>query len=693
MNSALLIEIGVEELPPMAVQPLADAFARDVVSGLDSAGITRGEAKALATPRRLAVLISETAGASESEAIEKTGPTVAIAFDENGEPTRAGEGFARSMGTTVDRLDVVSDGGSERLVYRGIVEGRPLGELLQGIVDDALRSLPIPKRMRWGESDAAFVRPVHWVVAQHGRDTLPLKVFGVTAGNTTHGHRFHHPEPITLNEATDYVDRLRHPGYVLVDPAERRVRLMSEVESAASSLDGLAMMPEALVTEVLALVEWPVGIAGRFDRRYLRLPREVLIATLEGHQRYFPVENASGALLAGFVTVANLESRDPSQVVAGNERVVHPRLADALFFWNQDIKAGLSTRVDALQQVSFEESLGSMADKSARIRRIAAAVAESAGADAETVDRACVLAKADLLTEMVGEFPELQGLMGGYYAEAEGQSTSVVRALAEQYAPANAGDAIADTPAGRALAVADKLDTLAGIFAINKRPTGDKDPYGLRRAALGVLRTLIEAKVHCDLQDLLSCAIAAQPVDPPSDTRPALWMFHMERLRHYYRDRGIPSPQFESVAALDIRDMYDFDRRIHAVNEFARRDAARIVGAAHKRIRNIVRRNASSKTADDINTALLDEEAEVALHNAWINLKSDVAKASAEGEYGDALACLATLGDPLDAFFEAVMVMTEDKERRANRLALLAAIDELCRRVADLSYLSIEASP
>lgn len=690
MSASLLIEIGVEELPPKAMQPLARSLAEGLAGQLDDNGLARGRVSWFASPRRLAVHIAETAEASPAESIEKQGPTVEIAYDAEGNPTKAGEGFARSVGAPLDALATEDSDKGRRLVYRGTAPGRALGELLQPAVDAALRALPIPKRMRWGDSDAAFVRPVHWVVALHGSDVLPLDVFGEQADRYTRGHRFHYPENIALDNADVYAERLKNPGWVLADVDERRDRVVEGVAAAAESLGGRALIDDELVDEVVALVEWPVGIAGRFDARYLDLPREVLIATLEDHQRYFPVEADDKTLVAGFVTVANIESRDPAQVVAGNERVIRPRLADALFFWEQDRRRGLADRIPDLARVSFQQSLGSMADKSQRIGRIATDIAAAIDTDPDDVQRSAELAKTDLLTEMVDEFPELQGVMGGYYAAMEGETRAVALAIPEQYAPSGAGAPIAATDVGRCIALADRLDTMAGIFAIDKRPSGDKDPFGLRRAALGVLRTLIEGRIRIDLAALLETALRIQPVTPIDGTADALWTFHMERLRNYYADHDVPAAYFEAIAALRITDMCDFDHRIRALREFAALPAASVVCAAHKRIRNILKRNAEATIATSVDSEILVDPAEQRLYDELSQHAEAVESAACGADYKTALSALAPLAEPLDAFFEEVMVMSDDPALQRNRLALLTQIDGLCRRVADISCLSAE---
>lgn len=689
MTATLLIEIGVEELPPKAMRALADAFANGVANALTEAGLEIGAVRRYATPRRLAVSIADVADTTAPTAVEKAGPTLAIAFDENGNPTKAAEGFARSLNTTVATLDREDSDKGERLVYRATEPGRMIDSLLQGAVDHAIRVLPIPKLMRWGDSDVAFVRPVHWLVALYADRVLPLELFEITADRETRGHRFHHGQPIILDDASAYAASL-FDAHVIVDPDERKQRIEHQVQQAGAQFGGLALIDDALTEEVAALVEWPAAVAGRFDPRFLTLPREVLISTLQEHQRYFPITADDGSLMAGFITVTNIESRDVAQVIAGNERVVHPRLADALFFWDQDRRQGLEALVDSLSRVTFEQSLGSLGDKSARVAAIGARLCEPAQADPAIVARAASLAKADLLTDMVDEFPDLQGTMGYYYAADANEPQAVAEAIAEQYAPIRAGAGIAVTPAGRVLALADKLDTLAGIFSINRRPSGDKDPFGLRRAALGVLRTLIEAGISLDLRAALDEAIAEQPVTAKEDTAEALWMFHMERLRGYYADRGIGIDRFEAVANVALTDIVEFDRRIKALDAFGHDAAAQTVAGAHKRIRNILRKNASELPDTGFDAALTEQAAEKELAGALQAQQRAVLRAMEKHDPATALAGLAALAQPLDAFFDQVMVMTDDAGLRRNRLALLRQLDELCRNVADISCLSLD---
>lgn len=686
MSASLLIELGTEELPPKALRALAESFAKALAAGLAEADVPAGEARAYASPRRLAAHVPEVADKAPDRDEERLGPAVAAAFDAAGNPTKAAEGFARSCGVAVTELERRETDKGERLAYRGTAPGRSLEALLPELLADALKRLPIPKRMRWGDSEEAFVRPVHWLVALHGGRTLPLQAFGCAAGHTSYGHRFHHPGAIELADADDYVARLENPGYVLVDLERRRDEVRERVAAAGAEDGGQALMDEGLIDEVTALVEWPVALAGSFDERYLALPREVLIATLEGHQRYFPVAGPDGGLLPRFVTVANIDSPEPQRVIAGNERVVRPRLADALFFWEQDRRRGLEALVPGLARVTFQRDLGSLADKGERVRTVAEWLARRLDVADTPVARACTLAKADLLTEMVDEFPELQGTMGRYYAEQAGENEAVAAALEEQYQPRHAGAPIAAGSVGQVLALADRLDTLAGVFGLGQRPSGEKDPFALRRSALGVLRTVIEAGLDVDLGQALEIAAQSQPIEFDREAIVAeLLEFHLDRLRGYYADRGVGSDAFESVAALGLRRPLDFDRRIRAVQGFLEASTGARLCGAHKRIRNILKDGAPDSGVD---AGLLAEPAEQALHQALGALRDEVEARRAEGDYGAALERLATLEAPVDRFFDEVLVMSDDRAVRDNRLALLAELDAVCRSVADISRLT-----
>ncbi|HYM26892.1 MAG TPA: glycine--tRNA ligase subunit beta, partial [Steroidobacteraceae bacterium] len=508
-----LAEIGTEELPPKALRALAEAFVAGVRTGLGKAGLAHGEVSGFATPRRLAVLVKRLAATQAPQNLKRRGPPLSAAFDAAGAPTRAALAFAESCGVNVDALAKVEEGKGTFLYFEGTRAGGRAADLLPGIVQGALDALPIPRRMHWGEGQALFVRPVHWVVMLYGREVVPATLLETAAGRHTHGHRFHAPRPLSLASPGAYEKTLRERGHVIADFAVRRERIRAGVTAVAASLNGRALMSDALLDEVTALVEWAVPLAGSFEERFLKLPREVLISTLEDHQRYFPVESAAGALLPAFITVSNIESRDPAKVRAGNERVVRPRLADAAFFWEQDRKQPLALRLASLDGVTFQVQLGSLGDKTRRVRRLAGDIAVTIGGSRENAQRAAALCKCDLLTAMVGEFPELQGVMGTYYAQADGEGQEVALAIREHYLPRGAGDALPTTRAGLALAIADKLDTLAGIFAIGGRPSGTKDPFGLRRAALGVQRILIEKGLDLDLKAQIAQALAGVRAD------------------------------------------------------------------------------------------------------------------------------------------------------------------------------------
>lgn len=686
MNQTLLLEIGTEELPPKALLRLANVFREKLLEGLAESGLAMGKAQVYATPRRLAVAIAEVADSAPDQHIEKLGPALDKAFDPKGQATAAASGFARSCGVAVEDLQQRNTSKGQRLAYRGTEPGKALSTLLPSIITDALKALPIPKRMRWGNLDAAFVRPVHSVVALHGSDVLPLTLFGCVAGRSTQGHRFHCPKPIELPNASSYAKLLRNPGYIIADFDERRALVRDQVVVAAKKKGGMALIDEALLDEVTALVEWPVALAGDFGEEFLQLPPEVLVATLQGHQRYFPVAADDGKLLACFVTVANIESKDPAQVIAGNERVVKPRLSDALFFWQTDRRRGLESYVSELAEVSFVHALGSVADKSVRVAKLAVSLAATLGVDSVSVARAATLAKADLLSEMVGEFPELQGIMGRYYAQAE--NPAVAQALQEQYAPRHSGTTIPKSDVGQVLAIADKLDTLAGIFSIGKRPSGDKDPYALRRAGLGLLRILIEAELDIDLKVTLEQAVNNQPVDSDHAAVAAdLTQFLLDRLRGYLAEQGVAPGVFEAVAALGLGNPYDFSRRVQAVQAFLDAPEAQQLCATHKRIRNILK---NAEALPELDPDLLSEAAEIALFTTLQKLQTTVKKLTQATEYASALLTLAGLQRPVEAFFEHVLVMDKNVAIRSNRLALLAALDHMCQQIADISKLAVD---
>ncbi len=697
-----LVEIGTEELPPKALSRLSDAFTAGVIEGLDAAGLAHGEHRSFAAPRRLAVLVRKLQSRQEDQIIEKRGPPVRVAFDEEGEPTRAAQAFAQGVGIEVEKLDRLATDKGEWLIYRGVQDGKPAAQLLPDIVDQSLARLPIPKRMRWGAGDAEFVRPVHWVLMMHGSAVVPAEILGCGSGTVTCGHRFHASGPIELNDPAAYAEVLATQGSVLADFAARRARISELIAEAAAQLDGTAVVEPEVLDEVTALVEWPVPVSGRFDEEFLELPEEVLIATLQDHQRYFPVRGSDGRLMPAFIAISNLDSRDPAQVQAGNERVVRPRLADAAFFWQQDLRQSLASRRDALRQVVFEKDLGSLHDKSARVATLGHQMAhnllDGEGFDAGTFEqwvvRAAHLAKTDLLTSMVGEYPELQGRMGYYYALHDEEPQEVAHALEEQYLPRHAGDRLPEHAAGRVLALADRLDTLAGIFVVGKRPTGSKDPYALRRAALGLLRILIEDHIDLDLKGCVAKAVALQPAQPqdPQALTDEVFGFITDRLRAYYLDgqapelKAVSSEMFESVHARAPVSPLDFHQRLSAVNAFMQLEAGDSLAGANKRIANILR-DAADEQGSEIETHLLCEPAEAQLHAALMHVADAHADRLVQRDYGAILTALAGLREPVDGFFDTVMVMAEDKQTRANRLALLRSLRALFLDVADLSLI------
>ena len=688
-TATLLFELGMEELPPGALDDLSDRLAAAIADGLERAGVGYATSRALGAPRRLAVQIEAVARRQPDRDFERRGPALTVAFDGNGAPTRAAEGFARSCGVEVDQLQTLETDEGAWLVHRGTETGRDTRELLPDIIDHSLRHLPIPKRMRWGDQSSEFVRPVHWVVLMLDEAVIPVTVFGVDSGHESRGHRFHHPEPVALAHAGDYTTAMRD-AHVLVDRAERREHIRNGVRAEGEAIGGQAVIDPDLLNEVNALVEWPVVLSGSFDEAFLRVPPEALISSMEGHQRYFPVRDVDGHLLPRFITVANIDSRDPARVVAGNERVIRPRLADAAFFWDQDRARTLESRLPALEQVVFQKQLGSLADKSARVAELAASYADRFGSDPAQARRAARLAKADLVTEMVDEFPELQGIMGRYYATEDGEADAVAIALDEVYQPRFAADAIAASPLGRLLAVAERADTLTGIFAIGKAPTGAKDPFALRRAALGLLRSLIEGGHPVDLTALLRDAAARQPagLDAEAQVQP-LVEFCLERLRGSYHEAGYGAELFEavrSVRSLDAIEPLDFDRRLRACHDFARLPAAGSLAGANKRIRNILRKADRTPPAE-IDAERLLEPAEQALYTAMEELAPAVEALIAQGAYSEALTRLAELREPIDRFFDGVMVMSDDPAVQTNRLALLQRLQHLFLAIADVSAL------
>lgn len=681
-----LFELGTEELPPVALPELERALADGIRNGLATAGLPHGDLISYAAPRRLAVLVRDIAEQQPEQLLKRRGPPVSAAFDKTGQPTRAATAFAESCGVDMASLSRVTEGKGEFLYFEGSKPGAPTNSLLAAIIQTALDALPIPKRMRWGASDAEFVRPVHWLILRFGNEVLDATLLDTRAGSTTRGHRFHAPGELSLPTPADYAEVLFKSGHVIAHFGERRERIREQVESAAARLGGRAVFDDALLDEVTALVEWPVPVEGRFDDAFLELPREVLISTLQEHQRYFPVEDAAGKLTPWFITISNIDSRDPSRVREGNERVVRPRLSDAAFFQRQDRRAPLRSWREGLDRVTFQAKLGSIGDKVRRISNLASQIAPLVGGQATLATQAAELCKCDLLSAMVGEFPELQGITGANYAIADGEPAEVASAIREHYLPRGAGDELPSTPTGIAVALADKLDTLAGIFGIGQKPSGTKDPFALRRAAIGVLRILLERRLDLDLADLVAKAVALQPVSTP-DTQSDVLGFMMDRLRAIQLEAGHGSESFDAVQATGSTRPGDIQLRLEALRRFRELPEAESLAAANKRIANILKKTETGSLSTNIDVASLREPAEQNLASALDAIASSVDAHLRSAEYDAALTLLASLRPTIDAFFNDVMVNDPDAALRANRLALVNRVRTLFSGVADLSRL------
>lgn len=683
----LLFELGTEELPPKSLLTLSRALQAQVEAGLGKAGLTFADIESYATPRRLALIVRCLDVAQPDQEIERRGPAAQAAYQPDGSPSRALEGFLRSCNATAEQLITLETDKGAWVAVRQTVKGMRTAERVPDILRQALAGLPIAKRMRWGDGTAEFVRPVHWVVLLFGDEVIEADILGIPTGRTSRGHRFHGQGSITLASPADYAATLERDGRVLADFATRQRKVRALAEAAAASVNGRAVIDDDLLDEVTALVEWPVPVLGGIEARYLELPAEVLITTIQNNQKYFPVKDAQGRLLPYFITFSNLDSTRSDTVREGNERVVRPRLADAEFFWNLDRRRTLESRVEELGQVTFQKTLGSLLDKNERVRHLAQIIAERLGFDGAAADRAARLAKADLLTAMVGEFPELQGIMGRYYALAEGEPVAIAMAIEEQYLPRVSGGALPETDTGRVLALAEKLDTLAGIFSAGLIPTGDKDPYALRRAALGAIRIIIESGLELDVPELLDAALGQfRHAFDAGKTRELVHNFMLERLRGYCLDRGYRPDEFEAVLAVWPASLVDFERRLGAVRAFRHLPEAESLAAANKRIRNILRKAGEAVVAN-VDDAGLSEPAEKALLEAVRDARESTLPMLQQGDYAAALRRLAQLRACVDGFFDTVMVMAEDAALRRNRLGLLAIVEGLFLDIADISRL------
>ena len=726
----LLIELGTEELPVKALPGLAQALFDGVIDALQKRGIAfdREGAKPLYTPRRLAVLLPGVAVEQPEQRSEVLGPYLNIALDAEGKPTRALEGFAAKAGIDWTTLQKTTDQKGERFVHRAVTPGARTAALLPEILKEALAAMPIPKPMRWGDHDYGFARPAHWLVLLLGDAVVDAEVFGIKADRMSRGHRFHHEKTVWIGTPNDYVDALR-AAKVLVDPEERRARVVAEVESAALKVGGTPRITDDNLEQVQCLVEWPKAVLCAFEREFLAVPQEALIATMEANQKFFPVLDAEGKLTEHFIGIANIESKDESEVRKGYERVIRPRFADAKFFFDEDLKQGLASMNEGLKTVTYQAKLGSVHDKVQRVAALAESIAAEVGVDPQLARRAAELAKADLQSRMVNEFPELQGIAGRYYAAAAGESAEVAAAIDEAYMPRFAGDAIAPSKLGQVLAIAERLDTLAGGFNVGLKPTGNKDPFSLRRNALGLARTIIESGLELGLSAHLHSAAGlaspsgeapdkANPLAHIDSTNRELPEFILDRLRAYYADQGVTPQQFEAVAALmrliaaraapttagdsvgaaqaaiaghadnASGSLLDFDRRLKAIGEFAKLPEAEALAAANKRIRNILKK-ADIAIPTTVDTALFAEDAERDLHAAVEQAIADTDDALKTRDYVAVLGRLARLRPQVDTFFDKVMVNADDAAVRGNRLALLQRLADRLGSVAAIEHLSV----
>lgn len=681
----LLFELGCEELPPKSLKKLSQALLDNILAGLQEAGLSYNQGRAYATPRRLAVLIDDLQTFQADKVVEKRGPAVLAAFGADGAPSKAAQGFAASCGTTVEQLEKLQTDKGEWLVFKQAVKGQPTTELVPDIIRKSLNNLPIAKRMRWGDFDAEFARPVHWAVLLFGDEVIETDILGLKTGRCTRGHRFHAPQALDITSPHDYLEILEQQGKVLPDFEQRMTRIREAAHQAAANVGGIAHIEEDLLEEIAALNEWPVPVVGNFDARFLELPMEVLITTMQSNQKYFPVKNAEGGLLPHFITFANIESSNPDAIRQGNERVVLPRLVDAEFFWKQDRKHSLADRVDSLKTIVFQKDLGTLFDKTERVANLAALIAEKLGADVALAKRAALLAKTDLMTNMVGEFANLQGTMGRYYAAADGEHLEVALALEEYYYPKQSGGATPSGRIGQVLALAEKIDTLAGIFSAGLIPTGDKDPYALRRATLGILRVLIENGIGLDIAELLDAALDQFSHGfSKVETRQKVIDFIFDRLKGYCLDQGYSSDEFEAVLAVNPTRPMDFMLRLRAVQSFRQLPEAESLAAANKRISNILKKS-EQPVSDSIGT--LVEVAEKNLLVAAEEAEAAIHPLLTEQNYPMALSRLAQLRDTVDAFFDHVMVNTDDVALRNSRLALLAMLSNQFLKIADISKL------
>lgn len=690
MANNYLIEIGTEELPPTSLKIFSNAFSDYIETALTDKGLSFTSAKRFATPRRLAIVIEALAESTPLEKVKAWGPPAAIAVDKEGNPSKAAEAFAKKNGLTVTDLTTENDGKADKLVALLEAGGEKTVDLIGDIVKQALASLPIPKRMRWGSSREEFVRPVQWVVLLQDEKVLDETILGIQSSKLTRGHRFHCAENFAIHSPLSYQQQLLEQGRVVASYEDRQAAIKTQIETAAKAINGTAVIDCDLLDEVTGLVEWPVALAGNFDESFLSVPAEALISSMKEHQKYFHVIDAKHNLLPMFITVSNIESKDPAQVIDGNERVIRPRLADAAFFYSTDKQTSLQDKRDKLKTVVFQAKLGSIYDKTERIKTLAAFMATELGVDASNTLRAAELCKSDLVSNMVYEFPDMQGIAGSHYAKHDGETDAVAAAIVEQYQPKFAGDSLPASDIGALIALADRLDTIVGIFGIGQIPSGSKDPFALRRASLGVLRILVEKKFDLDLRLLITQAANAFTDLPKADTVVDNVLSYMiERFRSWYEEESIAPEIFQSVSAINLSCPLDINNRVHAVAAFTKLDSAKALAAANKRVSNILAKQ-EAVIDGHYNSSLFVEPAEKQLADIIENTKIQVTPLFETHDYTNALLKLAVLREPVDIFFDQVMVMADDIAVRNNRLSLLQQLRELFLHVADISYLDVK---
>ena len=681
-----LVEIGTEELPPKALKTLATSFADNVEAELNQAGLSFDKIEWFAAPRRLAVKVLNLATQQPSKEIEKRGPAVSAAFDAEGKPTKAAEGWARGCGITVDQAERIATDKGEWLVHRAKIEGQPTKNLLNDIVANALAKLPIPKPMRWADKTVQFIRPVHTVTMLLGDDLIEGEILGVASARTIRGHRFLGEKEFEIQHADQYPQLLREKGSVVADFNERKAEILAKSQAKATALGGVADIEESLLEEVTSLVEYPNVLAAKFEERFLAVPAEALVYTMKGDQKYFPIYDKDGKLLPHFIFVSNINPEDPTAIIEGNEKVVRPRLTDAEFFFKTDLKQKLVDRLPRLETVLFQQQLGTLKDKTDRIEQLAGEIAKQIGADEAKAKRAGLLSKCDLMTNMVFEFTDTQGVMGMHYARHDGEDEEVAVALNEQYMPRFAGDELPKSLVASAVALADKFDTLTGIFGIGQAPKGSADPFALRRAALGALRIIVEKNLPLDLEDLVkkSAALFGDKLTNQNVVADVV-DFMLGRFRAWYQDEGIAVDVIQAVLARRPTRPADFDARVRAVSHFRTLDSAEALAAANKRVSNILAK--ADAAIGEINLTACVEPAEKALAEAVLTLRTEVQPLIAKGDYTAVLDKLANLRAPVDSFFDNVMVNAEDPVLRQNRLAILNTLQGLFLQVADISVL------